>query len=240
MKKVYGYARVSTKKQKIERQIDNIKREYPNAIIITEEYTGTKIDRPNFSKLLKIIHEEDTIVFDEVSRMSRNAEDGFKLYEKLYNEGVNLVFIKEPHINTSTYKKALEKNIGMTGTNVDYILEGVNNFLMALAKEQIELAFKTAQSEIDFLHQRTSEGVKKANERFRMEETLGLPHVKNKSGIPEGTKLTTKKSIAMKKRIKELSKDFDGKNTDKDVMAILGIARNTYYKYKNELRLSTQ
>ena len=42
--------------------------------------------------------------------------------------------------------KALENNIELTGTAVDYILEGVNNYLMALAKEQIRLAFH-------FLHQ---------------------------------------------------------------------------------------
>ena len=223
MEKVYGYCRISTTKQNIQRQIDNIKKEYPTSIIITEEFTGTKINRPAFDKLIRNIKENDTIVFDEVSRMSRNAEEGFKLYEKLYNQGVNLVFIKEPHINTSTYKKALESNISMTGTNVDYILEGVNKFLMALAKEQIELAFKTAQAEVDFLHQRTSEGVQRA-----------IANGKKVGGLT--TKVTTKKSKEMKKKILELSKDFKGSNKDTEVMAILGIARNTYYKYKNELK----
>ena len=223
MEKVYGYCRISTTKQNIQRQIDNIKKEYPTSIIITEEFTGTKINRPAFDKLIRNIKENDTIVFDEVSRMSRNAEEGFKLYEKLYNQGVNLVFIKEPHINTSTYKKALESNISMTGTNVDYILEGVNKFLMALAKEQIELAFKTAQAEVDFLHQRTSEGVQRA-----------IANGKKVGGLTtKGTKLTTKKSKEMKKKILELSKDFKGSNKDTEVMAILGIARNTY---KNELK----
>ena len=108
--KIFGYCRISTMKQNIQRQIDNIKREYPDATIITEEYTGTTTERPNLAKLLKNLREGDTIVFDEVSRMSRNAEEGFKLYEELYNKGVNLIFIKEPHINTDTYKKALETN----------------------------------------------------------------------------------------------------------------------------------
>lgn len=221
---VYGYARVSTMKQNINRQIDTIKKEYPNAIMITEEYTGTKIDRPGINKLIKNVQPGQTIVFDEVSRMSRNAEEGFKLYEELYNKGVNLVFVKEPHINTETYKKALQNNIAMTGTNVDFILEGVNNFLMALAKEQIELAFKTAQAEVDFLHQRTSEGVRRAQAQGKQ------------VGIVKGQKLTTKKSVAMKERIKALSKEFNGSNTDAEVMAITGLARNTYYKYKRELK----
>ena len=58
--------------------------------------------------------------------MSGNAIDGFAAYEELYNKGINLIFIKEPHINTATYKQALENNIKLTGSNVDYILEGVN------------------------------------------------------------------------------------------------------------------
>jgi DNA invertase Pin-like site-specific DNA recombinase len=225
MSKTFGYARISTMKQNIQRQIDNIKREYPNAIIVTEEYTGTKIARPAFNKLLKNVKAGDTIVFDEVSRMSRNAEDGFKLYEELFNKGVNLVFIKEPHINTATYKKALENNVSMTGTKLDYLIDGLNKFMMELAKEQIELAFKTAQAEVDFLHQRTSEGVQRA-----------ILNGKKVGGLTtKGTKLTTKKSIEMKSRIKELSKDFDGTNNDIEVMAITKLARNTYYKYKKEI-----
>ena len=104
----------------------------------------------------------DTIVFDSVSRMSRDAEEGFALYEDLYNKGVELIYIKEPHINTSTYKKALQNNVSMTGTNVDYILEGVNKYLMALAKEQIKLAFEQSEKEVKDLHQRTKEGIETA------------------------------------------------------------------------------
>ena len=112
---IYGYCRISRKQQNIERQIRNIKKDYPDAVILQEAYTGTKIDRPEWVKLYKIAKEGDTIIFDSVSRMSRNAEEGFQAYEDLYNRGVNLVFIKEPHINTSTYKNAASKNIAMTG-----------------------------------------------------------------------------------------------------------------------------
>ena len=70
------------------------------------------------------------------------------MYEELYNKGIELVFLKEPHINTSTYKKALESNISMTGTNVDFILEGVNKYLMSLAKEQIRLTFVQLEKEV--------------------------------------------------------------------------------------------
>ena len=80
----YGYCRVSTKKQNIERQVRNIKQEYKDAVILQEAYTGTKIEgRKEFNKLLRTVKEGDTIIFDSVSRMSRNAEEGYKLYEEL-------------------------------------------------------------------------------------------------------------------------------------------------------------
>lgn len=220
--RIYGYARVSTMKQSIARQIDNIKGKYPDAIIITEEYTGTKMDRPAWNKLYKQLREGDTIVFDEVSRMSRNAEEGFETYKALYDMGVNLIFIKEATLNTENFRKTAQ--ISMTGNDVDVVLEGINKYLMILAENQIKAAFETAQHEVDFLHKRTSEGVRRAQANGK------------RIGIEKGRKLTTKKSMAMKVRIMELSKEFKGTNTDTEVMAITGLSRNTYYKYKRELK----
>ena len=74
----YAYCRVSTKHQRIARQITNITELYPKAIIIKEFYTGTTQSRPQWDKLISQIKKGDTIVFDSVSRMSRNAEEGFK------------------------------------------------------------------------------------------------------------------------------------------------------------------
>lgn len=223
MSKIYGYARISTSKQNIERQIRNIKKEYPNAIIVQEAYTGTKINRVEFNKLLKIIKPKDVIIFDSVSRMSRNATEGFKLYEELYNKGIELVFLKEPHINTSTYKKALNNNLEMTNTNVDFILEGINKYLMALAKEQIQLAFNQAEKEVADLHQRTREGIQTARLNGKQ------------IGQKKGATLVTKKSIKAKEEIKKYSKDFKGTLKDTEVIKLIGISRNSYYKYKKEL-----
>lgn len=225
---IYGYCRISTKQQSIDRQIRNIKAEYDKAVIVTEVYTGTKQDRPEWNKLYKKVKAGDTIVFDSVSRMSRNADEGFNLYEELYNKGIELVFLKEPHISTSTYKKALQNNVTMTGTNVDYILEGVNKYLMALAKEQIRLAFEQSEKEVQDLHQRTKEGIETARLNGKQ------------IGQKQGAKLITKKSIEAKKQIQKHSKDFDGTLSDVDCMKLTGLARNTYYKYKRELKAELQ
>lgn len=221
---VYGYARISTAKQNVERQIRNIEREYPDAVIVQEAYTGTKIDRKEWNKLFAAVMTGDTIVFDSVSRMSRNAEEGFTVYEELYNRGVTLVFLKEPHINTDTYRKALESSIPMTNTAVDFILEGINRYLLELAREQIRLAFDQAEKEVEDLHQRTREGIQTARLNGKQ------------IGQRQGAKLTTKKSIAAKEVILRHSKDFGGTLADVDVIKLTGLARNTYFKYKRELR----
>lgn len=222
--KLYGYCRVSTMKQSIERQIRNIKAQYPEAVIVTDEYTGTKMERPSWSKLYNKLQSGDTVVFDSVSRMSRDADEGFSVYEELFNKGVNLIFLKEPHINTETYKKAMETGVPLTGTNVDFILEGVNKYLLSLAKEQIRLAFEQAEKEVEDLHQRTREGIETARLNGKQ------------IGQPKGAKLTTKKSIEAKQIILKRSKDFNGDLSDAEVMKLTGIARGTFYKYKRELK----
>ena len=143
---VYGYCRISTPQQNIERQVRNIAAAYPAAHIVREVYTGTACQgRRELDKLLRIVQEGDTIVFDSVSRMSRSADEGCALYETLYKRGVNLCFLKEPHINI-------------------------------------------------------------------------------------------KKAAAAKALILKHSRDFNGTLADADCIKLIGIARNTYYKYKRELR----
>lgn len=221
---IYGYTRISTKNQSIERQIRNIKKLYNDAVIVEEIYTGIKIDgRKEFDKLIKKVKAGDTIVFDSVSRMSRNAEEGFQLYEELYKKGVELIFIKEAYINTTTYKQALTSNIQLTGTTVDFILEGINKYLLALAKEQIKLAFIQSEKEVKDLQQRTKEGMETARLNGKQ------------IGQVKGTKLTTKKSIQAKEQIKKYAKDFNGTLKDTEVIKLIGVSRNSYYKYKKEL-----
>ena len=224
MCKVYGYCRISTKTQSIERQIRNIKGEYPDAIILQEAFTGRKVKgRVQFEKLLKQVKPGDTIVFDSVSRMSRNSADGILLYEQLFEKGVELVFLKERHIDTATYKKALADAVPMTGTNVDLILEAINEYLRVLRREQIQLAFEQAQKEVDDLSQRSSEGLVTA--KLNGKQIGGIP----------GRKLTVKKAAPAKEIIRKHSRDFEGSLMDAEVMKLAGVARNTYYKYKREL-----
>ncbi len=221
---VRGYCRISRKTQNIERQIRNITKEYPDAKLYTEAFTGTKIKgRKEFEQLLKDVQPGDTIVFDSVSRMARNAEEGTELYFELFNKGVNLVFLKEHYIDTAIYADNLKDRIDLTGADEDEIFKGINNYFRKLAQKQIRIAFEQSQKEVDDLHQRTKEGIETARKNGKQ------------IGQKEGTKLKIKKKAPAMEQIKKLSRDFYGTNTDAEVIKIIGISRNTYYKYKREL-----
>lgn len=240
MCKVYGYCRVSRKEQSIERQIRNIKAKYPNAIIRQEAYTGRKIEgRKEFEKLIAAVKPGDTIIFDSVSRMSRNADEGIKVYFNLYEAGINLVFLKEPAINTETYAEAMNRQQLPTikvnedeadeGELIDDILVAVVKYQRKLARRQIALAFQQAQKEVDDNQQRTREGI----------ETARLAG--KQIGQVQGAKLTTKKSVTAKEAIKKYNRDFGGSLNDIETMKQIGnISRNSYYKYKRELTAELQ
>lgn len=231
---IYGYCRVSTRHQKIARQITNITAIYPSAIIIKEFYTGTTQNRPHWEKFMLQVKKEDTIVFDSVSRMARNSAEGYKDYKMLYERGVNLVFLNEPLINTSvldaTKSKLLTVSIDTGNQAVDSFFKGniqlINDFILALAEEQIKAAFDQAEKEVSDLHSRISQGIREAKKN-------GV-HV----GLVQGTILTTQKSLQCKAIIQKHSKDFGGSLEDTDVIKLCGCSRNSYYKYKREIKLT--
>ena len=230
----YGYCRISRKTQNIERQVRNISEAFPKAHIVKEAFTGTKIQgRKELDKLLKVLKSGDTVIFDSASRMSRNADEAINLYQDLYEKDINLIFLKERHIDTEVYKKALNTQIEInlntgneaTDTFIQGIIEALNRYTIDLAKEQIKLVFEQAQKEVDDLHLRTVEGLITARLNGK------------RIGLEKGTKLVTKKSIVAKEIIKKHSKVFNGILVDDDVIKLAGISRNSYYKYKKEIRM---
>ena len=221
--KIYGYARISRPSQSIDRQVRNIKSIFPNAIIIEEAYSGTTMSRPKWDSIMRQVKEGDLIAFDSVSRMARTADEGFEVWQELFNKNITLVFLKEPQVNTETYKKALSNAIPMTNTSVDIILKAINEYLLTLAKEQIRLAFEQAEKEVTDLHQRTREGIETARLNGKQ------------IGQRRGAKLTTKKSIRAKEIILKHSITFGGSLKDEECWKLAGISRNSFYKYKSEL-----
>lgn len=233
---VYGYCRTSTPKQSLTRQVEKVLRAYPDAYIFEEAFTGTKIKRPEFSRLLRAVSPGDTIIFDEVSRMSRNAEEGFNLYRELYEKGVNLVFLSNPLVNTELYRKAAQ--VPETG-NKDFdetLRVGINQFLIRLSENQFRLAFEKSQEEVEHLHRRTSEGMKAAGATNKYDQDGNLLEHGTIAASKLGRKITTKKSISTKEIIRKHNRDFGGSLSDAETIKLAGCARNSYFKYKRELK----
>lgn len=233
--KLYAYARVSTQRQSLKRQIDNITTAnngaYAGALFFSDKFTGSTMDRPEWNRLYKQLKEGDTIVFDSVSRLSRDAESGAALYEELYQKGINLIFLNEPHCNTDCYRQAAAASIPPTGNEIaDIYIEATNKVLMLLARNQIAIAFEQAEKERLDICNRVKDGMKAAKEKAARQG------IEKQYGLVSGTKLTTKKSVSAKEIIVKHSKDFNGTLEDPEVIKLCGISRNTYYRYKKQLK----
>lgn len=95
---------------------------------------------------------------------------------------------------------------------------------MTLAEEQIKAAFVQTEKEVSDLHTRISQGMRESKKNSK------------KIGVEKGTTLTTRKSIQCKEIIKKHARDFGGTLDDSEVMLLCKISRNSYYKYKRELK----
>ena len=221
---IYGYARISRKEQSIERQIRNIKKEYPDAIIIKESYSGRSMDRPEWQKLYRKAKSGDRIVFDSVSRMSRNSDEGVKTYFALFNRDIELIFLKEHYIDTAVYADNMNDRIALQGTDEDEIFIGLNNYFRKLAERQIRIAFDQAEKEVRDLRQRTREGIETARLNGKQ------------IGQKPGKTLKIKKEAPAKEKIIKYNKDFSGNLSDLECIKLIGISRNTFYKYKKKIR----
>ena len=89
---IYGYTRVSTKKQLeghgLEAQKKDILNKYPTAIILEEQYTGTKLDRPVFNAILFKLKSNDILAVSKLDRFARNTVEGIKVVEQLFEKKV--------------------------------------------------------------------------------------------------------------------------------------------------------
>lgn len=112
----------------------------------------------------------------------------------------------------------------MTGTEVDVILEGINKYLLLLAKKQIEIAFEQAEKEVQDLQQRTKEGIETARRAGKQ------------IGQRKGAVFTVKKAVYAKRKILEHNKTFGGSLNDRETQELAGISRNSLYLYKRELK----
>ena len=96
----YGYARVSTLDQNLNRQVDMLK-EHSVDELFTEKMSGTKKNRPELDKLMSCLKTGDTVIVESLSRLGRSTKNLIELVEVFQEKGVHLVSLKEA-IDTST------------------------------------------------------------------------------------------------------------------------------------------
>lgn len=111
---IYGYARVSTLGQakdgnSLEEQEKRL-RENGATEIYVDTFTGTKLDRPEFQKLLSVVEKGDTIVATKLDRVSRSASQGIQLVDELLSRGVTLNILNMGIMNDSPTGK-LVRNV---------------------------------------------------------------------------------------------------------------------------------
>lgn len=117
---VYFYMRISTQEerglQKFSRQESALKKyaetnglQYDEHNVYIEDRSGKNFsDRQEWNKLENNLHKDDTVIFKDISRFTREAENGYKEYMNLYNNGVNLVFLDNQTICTDYIKQLLD------------------------------------------------------------------------------------------------------------------------------------
>jgi DNA invertase Pin-like site-specific DNA recombinase len=118
----------------------------------------------------------------------------------------------------------MRDKIELQGTDEDEIFKGLNNYFRKLAARQIRIAFEQAEKEVQDLHQRTKEGIETARLNGKQ------------IGQRPGNKLHVKKKASAMEIIKKHCRDFNGTLRDPECIKLAGISRNTYYKYKRELK----
>lgn len=135
---IYGYARVSTHQQELNRQVDLLKDKNCNEIL-TEKVTGTKSSRPELDRLKDKLRPGDTVVVESFSRLGRSTKDLIDLVTYFEENSVKLISLKE-NFDTTTPQGRLMMTVFQ--------------------------AF--SQFERDLIVERTTEGLKSARARGRV------------------------------------------------------------------------
>jgi DNA invertase Pin-like site-specific DNA recombinase len=155
---IIGYARVSTEDQKLDMQIDALKK-YGCDKIFTEKGTGTRKERPQLQEMMKILRQGDTVVVWKLDRISRSTKHLIELVEHFEKQGVHFVSIQDNiDTTTATGRFFFRVMASIAELERDIIAERTRQGLASarargrkggrprVKKEQIELALKMYKS----------------------------------------------------------------------------------------------
>lgn len=215
MANTYFYMRISTKetddKQSFQRQYKSLEAyskendlKFTDRYIYKDDITGSTFDRTEWQELESNLKEHDTIIFKEISRFTRQAEEGYKKYMELMNKGVNLVFIDNPTVSTDYIKNLI--NIANNQNLVTKTaLESTIKLLLIVELDRV-------QQEREIIVKRIKQGIQASNK---------------KQGRKQGQ--LDKMNDELKADIKLFLNDRSIKQVD--LMKKHNISRNTLKKY---------
>lgn len=147
MGKLYGYARVSSKDQNLNRQMDAL-REFgvqPN-MVFADKASGKNFKRPQYKRLIKKLRKGDTMVVKSIDRLGRNYHETLEEWRCITKErGAFIVVLDMPLLNTREYPDSL------MGTLISDIV--------------LQLLSYVAQTERENIKRRQAEGIAAAQAR---------------------------------------------------------------------------
>ncbi len=147
MNKTFGYARVSSTEQSLNRQLDAlINYGIPERDIITDKESGKTLERVGYQGLKSLLRSGDTVVITSLDRLSRNKTHMLKELDYFKNHNIRLIVLDLP---TTTVNLQEEQK---------WILEMINNIL-------IEVLSSMAEQERENIRKRQEEGIRAAKER---------------------------------------------------------------------------
>lgn len=112
----YGYIRISSKDQNINRQMDTLKKYNINKNnIFIDMASGKNFNRPNYIKLIKILKENDTLIIQSIDRLGRNYDEILKQWRILTKEKkINMVVIDMPLLSTINEQNEQKRDLTKT------------------------------------------------------------------------------------------------------------------------------
>lgn len=210
----FSYMRISTKEerglQKYNRQEKALEKyAVENGIEYVAEFredeSGKSFShRKEWNRLERLLQPGDTIVFKDISRFTREQENGYKKYMELMEKGINLIFIDNPTVST------------------DYIKN-----LLNVAEQQNIVARTALESTIKLLLIVELDRVEQERKILISRIKQGISSSEKKAGRKPGT--LDKMSPELKEDIRTFLNDRSIKQVD--LMEKHGISRNTLKKY---------
>lgn len=130
---IYGYARVSTEEQCLDRQIDQLKKVgIEEEYIYKEKMSGAKSNRPKLKALLNVLEQGDTVYIESLNRLGRSSADLITLMQTFANMGVTLISLKEQLDFSSAAGKMMAQFLAILAEfERNCIVERVNEGLAA-------------------------------------------------------------------------------------------------------------